>query len=138
RARLVGRSLAAALARMRGAGNLTADTGLDMLADYVVRVRPMMDKLAARAPIPRGTTVDRVRAAPVPGEWTRTTRTRDLDRVTMHLHGGAYTFGSPITHRGLGRALSRATRGRVWMPDYRLAPEHPFPAALEDAVTSYR
>jgi len=55
-------------------------------------------------------------------------------RALVHLHGGAYTVGSPRSHRGLAALLARASGAAVYLPDYRLAPEHPYPAALEDAV----
>lgn len=57
--------------------------------------------------------------------------------ATLYLHGGGYVIGSPRTHRELAKRLSAATGGAVLTPDYRLAPEHPFPAAVEDAVSAY-
>ena len=62
----------------------------------------------------------------------------DRRKVAMHLHGGAYLAGSPRTHRHLGAAIADAAGIRVVLPNYRLAPEHPSPAALEDAVAAYR
>ena len=62
----------------------------------------------------------------------------DRRKVALHFHGGAYLAGSSRTHKSLGAALSRAAGIRVVLPDYRLAPEHPFPAALEDALAAYR
>lgn len=59
------------------------------------------------------------------------------DRVFLFLHGGGYVAGSPRTHRRLAANLSRATHLRVLMPDYRLAPEHPFPAGVKDALQVY-
>lgn len=56
----------------------------------------------------------------------------------LYLHGGAYVFGSPRSHQGIAGQLSRLTGLPVWLPDYRLAPEHPFPAALDDALAAYR
>ena len=56
----------------------------------------------------------------------------------LYLHGGGYTVGSPRTHRHLGAAIAAAAKAPVYMPDYRLAPEHPFPAAVEDALAAYR
>ena len=56
----------------------------------------------------------------------------------LFLHGGGYAAGSPAIYRGFGWRLAAATRARLLIPDYRLAPEHPFPAALEDAVSVYR
>jgi len=55
----------------------------------------------------------------------------------LYLHGGAYLMGSPETHRALVAALSGATGLPALLPDYRLAPEHPFPAALEDARAAW-
>src|SRR5262249_32927695 len=54
------------------------------------------------------------------------------------LHGGGYVIGSPRSHRHLAAALARAAGAATLLPDYRLAPEHPFPAAIEDAVAAYR
>ncbi|MEL7000009.1 MAG: alpha/beta hydrolase fold domain-containing protein [Pseudomonadota bacterium] len=62
----------------------------------------------------------------------------DRRRVILYLHGGAYIAGSPRTHRHLAAALAGAAGVRAIVPDYRLAPDHPFPAALEDALSSYR
>jgi monoterpene epsilon-lactone hydrolase len=59
------------------------------------------------------------------------------DRSILYLHGGAFTLGSPRTHRALCSHLAAATSARVYVLDYRRAPEHPFPAALEDAVAAH-
>ncbi len=56
------------------------------------------------------------------------------DRTILHVHGGGYCLGSPLTHRDLGIRLARATDARVVLLEYRLAPEHPFPAAVDDVV----
>ena len=58
--------------------------------------------------------------------------------VILYLHGGAYYMGSPATHRAVTTELANAARARVFALDYRLAPEHPFPAALEDARFAYQ
>jgi acetyl esterase/lipase len=59
-------------------------------------------------------------------------------RVLLYLHGGGYVIGSINTHRDLAGRLSRAAAAHVLLIDYRLAPEHPHPAAVEDATTAYR
>jgi cation diffusion facilitator CzcD-associated flavoprotein CzcO/acetyl esterase/lipase len=55
----------------------------------------------------------------------------------LYIHGGAFCLGSPWSHRGLTTRLARSSGMPVWTPDYRLAPEHPYPAALDDAIACY-
>jgi acetyl esterase/lipase len=57
--------------------------------------------------------------------------------AVLYLHGGAYCVGSPATHRSITTRLARLTGATVFAADYRLAPEHPFPAAIDDAVAAY-
>jgi acetyl esterase/lipase len=61
-----------------------------------------------------------------------------MDRVIFYLHGGAYNAGSTRSHRALAGNIAYASRGRALTVDYRLAPEHPYPAALEDARAAYQ
>jgi monoterpene epsilon-lactone hydrolase len=58
--------------------------------------------------------------------------------IVLYLHGGGYLFGSPKTHRQVVIAMAKAFQGPCYGLDYRLAPEHPFPAALDDATAAYR
>lgn len=58
--------------------------------------------------------------------------------VLLYLHGGGFIACSPETHRPLVASLVRRTGGEAWVPAYRLAPEHPYPAALDDAIGAYR
>jgi acetyl esterase/lipase len=60
------------------------------------------------------------------------------DRVILYLHGGGYTMGSINSHRAMISRIARASNARALALDYRLGPEHPFPAAVEDVVTAYR
>ncbi len=60
------------------------------------------------------------------------------DTATLYLHGGGYVIGSPKTHREFARRLSAASQAQVLMIDYRLAPETPFPAPVEDSISAYR
>jgi monoterpene epsilon-lactone hydrolase len=64
-------------------------------------------------------------------------RPDDAPRL-MHLHGGSYCRGSAFGYRPLAGALALAADAGVLVPDYRLAPEHPFPAAIDDAVAAYQ
>jgi len=73
----------------------------------------------------------------VPAEWI-TAPGAAADRVLLYLHGGGYVMGSINTHREMVSRLSRAAGARALLLEYRLAPEHPFPAAVDDAVAAYR
>jgi epsilon-lactone hydrolase len=86
---------------------------------------------------PAGTEVQAVDAGGVPGELIATAASR-LDRHVLFLHGGGYVTGSPALYRHFTWRIATATRARVLAIDYRLAPEHPFPAALDDARAAYR
>ena len=70
-------------------------------------------------------------------EWMEMPRVA-RDRVFLFFHGGGYNSGSPRTHRLLAANLSRATHMRLLLPDYRLAPENPFPAGVKDALLVYQ
>ena len=87
--------------------------------------------------LPTGTQVEKVVANGVPGEWIYFSDSNQ-ERVLLYLHGGAYLLGSADSHRELVARLSAASGMRAVLPEYRLAPEHLFPAAVEDAHTAYR
>jgi len=78
-----------------------------------------------------------VNAGGVPAEWISTPGAA-ADRVVLYLHGGGYVIGSVNTHRDMIARLSKAANARVLALNYRLAPENPFPAAVEDATAAYR
>src|SRR5216110_4055051 len=99
--------------------------------------RAQYERAERAFPIPTDVTVERVTAPIAPAEWLAPPSVR-ADVVVLYLHGGGYVIGSPRSHRHLAAAIARAGRARALVLDYRLAPEHPFPAALEDAVAAYR
>ncbi len=72
----------------------------------------------------------------VPLHWVSVRRS-NTDWVILYLHGGAYAIGSPLTHLALIARIARLTGLQIAAPDYRLAPEHPAPAAFEDAVAAH-
>jgi epsilon-lactone hydrolase len=98
--------------------------------------RAQYDKAERVFPTPADVTVDRVMAPMQPAEWLTPPGARGT-AVVLYLHGGGYVIGSPRSHRHLAAALARASEARALLLDYRLAPEHPFPAALDDAVAAY-
>jgi len=99
--------------------------------------RQGFDMLAAKFPMAPDITCEKVDAAGVPAEWLVAPGV-ESGRVLLYLHGGGYVIGSIHTHRDLAGRLSRAAAARVLLIDYRLAPEHPQPAAVEDATAAYR
>jgi acetyl esterase/lipase len=102
----------------------------------VADMRLGFDLLGKKFPASDTVQVEAVEANGVPAEWVLAAGT-EAERVILYLHGGGYVIGSPTTHRGLAERLSRAAAARVLVIDYRLAPEHPFPAAIEDATAAY-
>lgn len=87
--------------------------------------------------MPIGVQVDVTEVGGHRGEWLRPAAHRGPG-VVLYLHGGAYTGGSCITHRALAGWLAVASKHSVFNLEYRLAPENPFPAALEDAIAVYK
>lgn len=86
---------------------------------------------------PEGMSVVPVDAGGVAGEWIVAAGVSPR-RTLVSLHGGAYSVGSLATNRRFSALLSAAAEARVLSLGYRLAPEHPFPAAVDDAVAAYR
>lgn len=109
---------------------------IDPNAD-VATLRQGMEGMTAAMPAPEGMSATPVDAGGVPAEWVTMPGARD-DRALLYLHGGGYVIGSINTHRALAGRLSRELNARVLIIDYRLAPEHPHPAAVDDAVAAYR
>src|SRR2546423_1187027 len=85
----------------------------------------------------RGVDIEPV-AAPVKGEWIIPPGASENDPVLYYLHGGGYISGSAKTNRPITVPLARRLKRRVFALDYRLAPEHRFPAAVDDAMAGYR
>ena len=108
----------------------------DAEADFPTR-RANMEAATAAWPVPDGVNIEPVVVAGVPCEWV-TAPTATTGRAILYVHGGAYTTGSLATHRRHVAQLSAPARTPVLNVDYRLAPEHPHPAAVEDAVTAHR
>ncbi|MGB7904348.1 MAG: alpha/beta hydrolase [Steroidobacteraceae bacterium] len=95
--------------------------------------------LVTRLTLPaRGVDFTAATCGGVSGEFAQARGLATKRGTVLYLHGGAYCVGSPATHRAITSHLARRTSARVFVADYRLAPEHPFPAAVDDAVAAYR
>jgi acetyl esterase/lipase len=94
--------------------------------------------LLAPALIPaRGLLHEPIKLAGVPTERVRAKTGESSALAILYLHGGAFVTCSPATHRGVTSRLAKLSGSTLFAPDYRLAPEHPFPAALDDALACY-
>ena len=107
------------------------------LVATISEAREAFDQMATQLEPPADLTREPVDAGGVPAEWIRAPGAAD-NGVLIYLHGGAYAVGSVEAYLGLISRLSQASRTKALGVDYRLAPEHLFPAAVEDAVTAYR
>ncbi len=103
----------------------------------VEHVRLSMQSFDGKYALADDVTVTDVDAGGVPSEWITAGNSRD-DRVILYIHGGCFISGAPITVRECCARVARACEAKVLNIDYRLAPEHPYPAALDDCVAAYR
>ena len=101
------------------------------------KLRALDDVIARSQRPPRGTLISRVKLNGLSGDWIQAPGASS-DAAILYLHGGAFITGSPAIHRELAARISSSAGVRVFSLDYRLAPENPFPAALEDALSAYR
>ncbi|MQA10906.1 MAG: alpha/beta hydrolase fold domain-containing protein [Pseudonocardiaceae bacterium] len=125
------------------------------LAEFFARrIRPLVDRWQPRGGqlrlirhfadgaglvrMPRGTETWPARYGSVRGAWVRAPGASPANGVVLHLHGGGFVFGSPRSHRALAYQISRGTGMPVFLPHYRRAPEHPFPAAPNDCLAAYQ
>jgi monoterpene epsilon-lactone hydrolase len=99
--------------------------------------RRLLDLTGAALPLPRGVRRARGSLGGVPTEVVSSVGAPGPHRV-LYLHGGGYLVGSAASHRALLAGLSRATGTPVHAAEYRLAPEHPYPAAVDDTVAAFR
>jgi acetyl esterase/lipase len=99
--------------------------------------RASYENMLASMPMADDIDTERVGAGGVPAEWIRAPGAQS-DRVMLYFHGGGYVVGSMRTHRTMLSHISRASGFAVLGLDYRLAPETPFPAPVEDALAAYR
>ena len=105
-------------------------------AKTLPEMRAAFDAQGARFELPPRVHCSPVQLAGRPAEWWRPEA--PSNRVIYYLHGGGYILGSLTGYRHLAAELARASGASVLLLDYRLAPEHVFPAALDDAVAGYR
>jgi epsilon-lactone hydrolase len=99
--------------------------------------RQRLDEVGSIWPVADDVKLEAAELDGVPGEWSSVPGS-DASRVLMFFHGGGYCSGSILSHRRMVTEAGRAAGVRTLAVGYRLAPEHPFPAALNDALTAWR
>ncbi len=125
-----------------------ADRGIEAVRAHLAKLPPsdtmtvaerrrQYERAERAFPTPPEIKVERVSAPVAPAEWLRPPGAAP-GRVVLYLNGGGYVIGSPRSHRHLAAAIAAASEAAGLLLDYRLAPEHPFPAAVEDATAAYR
>ncbi len=99
--------------------------------------RAGMEAMLGGLALPEHTTVNEIRIGDMAADWVTLPNSVN-SRVVLYLHGGGYVMGSRRTHRELAARIAREAAARVLVVEYRLAPEHPFPAAVDDATAAFR
>jgi acetyl esterase/lipase len=117
--------------------NRIADQGMkSIFSDFNVdRARALLASVDRLNPAPTGVSIEPHQLSHCAAEWLRTGHR--TDRVVLYFPGGAWVLRSPRTHRRIAAGLAKAANADVLLVFYRLAPEHPFPAGLEDCVEAY-
>ncbi|MDP1383355.1 alpha/beta hydrolase [Priestia megaterium] len=111
----------------------------DNIPDFTIPVeelRVQAEKMYGKLPVADDVATEKVDINGMEGEWQIVPESKG-DRVLLYLHGGGFLFGSIASHRGETSELGRAAKARTLAINYRLAPEHSFPAPIEDALKAY-
>ena len=100
--------------------------------------RELRDRLAEVRIVPPETVLQHITCAGVPCQWITSPRSADTTGVILYIHGGSWIYGSLRTARAFGILLEEYTGCKVLVVDYRLLPEHPYPAGLDDCFSVYQ
>ena len=101
-----------------------------------IETRGQFDALMENVLPSDGVTFEAASLGGIPGVWVNPANVRP-DQAILHLHGGWFNFGSAKAYRHLVGHIAAIAAARTFIPDYRLAPEHPFPAATDDVLACY-
>jgi monoterpene epsilon-lactone hydrolase len=110
--------------------------GREPSAHDVPGLRATFERLAKRQRLPSDVVHTIVDMDGVSGEQVTTSESTN-ERIVLWLHGGAFIMCSPRTHRGIAATMARRSRATVYVPEYRLAPEHPYPDAFDDVMAAW-
>jgi monoterpene epsilon-lactone hydrolase len=105
-------------------------------APSLAEQRAGYDAMLGANPIADGVSIEELTIGHCNADWVSVAESRD-ERVILYLHGGGYVIGTNVGYREFAGRLAKVNRARVCVLNYRLAPEHPFPAAVDDAVAAF-
>ncbi|MFJ4632888.1 alpha/beta hydrolase fold domain-containing protein [Streptomyces sp. NPDC088847] len=123
--------------QLNAVSDLLQNSPLDLGGD-VEKMRHVFDEMLGSAPLPDDVRTRSVELGSVPAVEVRAGAAAPTGVTVLYFHGGAYAIGSATASVGLVSEIGRRTAATALSVDYRLAPEHPFPAAVDDALTAYR
>ncbi len=121
---------------MKSVIKILKETRNNEIKKRVEEGRAGLEEMARLAPLSKDAKLENVDAGGVPAAWMITPEVVK-DRAILYLHGGGYVQGSITSHQDLAQRISSVSKTKVLILNYRLAPEHPFPAALEDSISAY-
>jgi hypothetical protein len=116
---------------------MRAELRLHPALDFGPEARSVFDEIIARTPAAQNVSYEAAMVGGVPGWWCRPANAIEGAAV-LYLHGGAYILGSAIAYRNFAGQIAARAKAAAFIADYRLAPEHRFPGAVEDAIAAYR
>jgi monoterpene epsilon-lactone hydrolase len=116
---------------------MRAELRLHPALEFGPEARPVYDELIARTPAAQGMSYEAATVGGVPGWWCRPSNAIEGAAI-LYLHGGAYILGSSAAYRNFAGQIAARAKAAAFIADYRLAPEHRFPNAVEDAFAAYR
>jgi monoterpene epsilon-lactone hydrolase len=143
------RNMVAARRALRGPKRASWTLQMELACEFMRLCRPFLKRMSVQqqriaterllhvSPLAQNTERQRTQVRNRRADWF-TPQNLEHDAVLYYLHGGGYVLGSLETHQNIIAECCRAAGARAFAIDYRLAPEHPFPAAIEDAVSGYR
>jgi epsilon-lactone hydrolase len=123
--------------QLNAVSDLLQNSPLDLGGD-VEKMRHVFDEMLGSAPLPDDVRTRSIELGSVPAVEVRAGAAAPTGVTVLYFHGGAYAIGSAAASVGLVSEIARRTAATALSVDYRLAPEHPFPAAVDDALTAYR
>lgn len=122
---------------MEGVIKLLINNNNTVMKKRVQESRKGLEQLTSLVKLPKDVDLEHIDINGMAAVWISSPEV-DSNKVVLYLHGGGYILGSLNSHQDIAMRIGRAAKARVLLVDYRLAPEDPFPAAVEDAVKSYK